>query len=122
MSRPAPLRIRLLDLHEQVAAAAARDTGGNCSRFVRRALNAYFAGIDAGQLAQVQYLAAEVAGLRRELAPLGSNLNQIARVMNTHDRVEFQALAQAHEGLQRQFSAVMALLQRTEDALRRARG
>lgn len=48
--------------------------------------------------------------LRRQIAPIGSNLNQIATGFNTDGHLYGEGLADVHSDLQRQFAEMTAVL------------
>ena len=62
-------------------------------------------------------LARELMDFRREFAPVGSNLNQLAKFFNEVSFVDSGDLRKTHEDLRDQFARLMKLLRTLDDEL-----
>ena len=116
---PPPVPVRLRDLAEVAKDAAAKETEGNVSKLIRRALRAYLDGATrpAPELAT---LAAELRQLRLDLARVGGNLNQLAHAfaMDDHGEIDDDALAVTHAELRAEFRRLSDLMRRIENGLK----
>lgn len=59
---------------------------------------------------QLALLRQEIYKLRRELAPVGGNLNQLAHLFNTGHPVNMSELDQQHQELRSSFSSLVKVL------------
>jgi hypothetical protein len=113
-----PFRIRLQELGPLVESRAEAETGGNKSKLVRLALDAYLSNRTPGEHAGLAALTKAVKDFQADFARVGGNLNQIAHYYNIHDTIQPHELAAEHKELRRQFQALMTIIQRTHEQLR----
>ncbi|MHB1185076.1 MAG: plasmid mobilization relaxosome protein MobC [Desulfobulbia bacterium] len=113
-----PVRIRLKELGPEVDRRAEAETGGNRSKLIRRALDAYLSARTPGEHAGLAELAKAVRELQTDMARVGGNLNQIAHYYNIHDSIQPHELAAEHKELRRQFQALMTIIKKIHEQLR----
>ena len=113
-----PFRIRLQELGPLVESRADAETGGNRSKLIRKALDAYLSDRTPGEHAGLAELTKAIKDLRADMARVGGNLNQIAHYYNIHDTIQPHELAAEHKELRRQFQALMTIIKRTHEQLR----
>lgn len=113
-----PFRIRLQELGPLVESRAEAETGGNRSKLIRRALDAYLSDRTPGEHAGLAELAKAVRELQADMARVGGNLNQLAHYYNIHDTIQPHELAAEHKELRRQFQALMTLIKKIHEQLR----
>jgi len=118
-SAPPPVCIRFGEMEDEVTAAMKASGTTNRSEFVRSALRHFLAGRDSRSAAALEELTAELAGLRRDFAPVGSNLNQIAYAYHRKGSVDHAALARNHFAMQEQFKGMAKLLRKVLHELER---
>ena len=114
-----PRSVRLgEDLEKELLEAARAEGLGERgrSKIIKRAVTQY---LRAGDLGRVDKLVTAVEALRRTLAPVGSNLNQLALAFNTHGHLDRDELAATHEAARREFRELMQLLRAIADELGR---
>lgn len=113
-----PFRIRLQELGPLVESRAEAETGGNRSKLIRRALDAYLSARTPGEHAGLAELAKAVRELQADMARVGGNLNQLAHYYNIHDTIQPHELAVEHKELRRQFQALMTIIKKIHEQLR----
>ena len=113
-----PFRIRLQELGPLVESRADAETGGNISKLIRRALDAYLSARTPGEHAGLAELAKVVKELQADMARVGGNLNQLAHYYNIHDTIQPHELAAEHKELRRQFQALMTIIKKTHEQIR----
>lgn len=118
---PPPVPVRLLDLEGPVAEAV-EASGLGRSEWIRRALRAYLLGLSREDLHRLDALAVQIEKLRRELAPVGSNLNQLAYAFNAAEAVDRTSLAGVHRSLIDVFQVAIKTLRAAEAQLARIHG
>ncbi|MHC1753004.1 plasmid mobilization relaxosome protein MobC [Humidesulfovibrio sp.] len=85
--------------------------GASVSSIVRRAARLYLAN---QELPKVEQFQDELEHLRREVARIGGNLNQVAVHMNFEGTLKTTELGQAHIELQKLFGEMVTLYKRME--------
>jgi hypothetical protein len=59
----------------------------------------------------------ELNAIRKEIAPIGSNMNQIALAFNSNDHLDGEDLTVVHSDLQRQFAEMTKVLRELRDGI-----
>jgi len=119
--QPDRATVTLGDMYKPAKAALKAGVARNMSALVRDALAVYLTGGDKRPQLDTRPIVDSLAKLRVGLAPVGSNLNQLAHGFNSQGQIAFNrdALAESHAELREQFRAVMSALVELERGLRR---
>lgn len=118
--QPDRVTVTLGDMHKPATAALKAGAARSMSALVRKALAAYLNGGQGPQL-DPRPIVNALAAVRAGLAPVGSNLNQLAHGFNSQGPIAFNrdALAESHAELRGQFAEVMRVLLELERGYRR---
>lgn len=112
--------MRLGELGPRVDLLAAQE-GVKASTIVRRALMAYLEGdrSPAASDQQMAVLSVELTSMRRDMARVGGNLNQLAFAFNLGEESSRSHLASTHAELQAEFGRLATLLNEVRNAVKR---
>lgn len=118
--RPDLTSVTLGDMYKPAMAALKAGRARNMSALVRDALRVFLAGSDTRPQLDPRPIVDALVKLRVGLAPVGSNLNQLAHGFNSQGQIAFNrdALAESHADLRMQFTQVMKTLMELERELR----
>lgn len=94
--------------------AAILQEDGDFSKVVKRLCRAGLSGNNPNSYSQV---IEELNAIRKEIAPIGSNLNQIALAFNSNDHLDGEDLAVVHSDLQRQFAEMTKVLRELRNGI-----